>query len=59
MEASLSGADTWSLTPQARLLFSLPGTKLGQCPFLGRPRSCRNMNIFTENCLPTERTVHS
>lgn len=30
MEANLSGADMLSLTPQAHLLFKLPGTKLGQ-----------------------------
>lgn len=59
MEANLSGADTQSLPPWACLLFNLPGTKLGQCPFLGRPQACGNMKIFTENCLLTERTVHS
>ena len=59
MEANLSEVDTQSLPPWACLLFNLPGTKLGQCPFLGRPQACGNMKIFTENCLLTERTVHS
>lgn len=39
MEANLSGADTLSLTPKACLLFNRPGTKLGECPFLGRPEN--------------------